>query len=82
MIFRDQSHIDQVHDALWKRYRGACVMIGSGFSRNARETRPNGGTTLQPGAKWDARFTKGFTPNETVAAVETILLKHLEPTTS
>lgn len=41
MIFRDQSHIDQVHDALWKRYRGACVMIGSGFSRNARETRPN-----------------------------------------
>ena len=41
MPFRDQSHIDQVRDALWKRYGGASVMIGSGFSRNARKTRPD-----------------------------------------
>ena len=41
MPFRDQSHIDQVRDALWKRYGGASVMIGSGLSRNARKTGPD-----------------------------------------
>ena len=41
MRFRDQSHIDQVRDALWNRNGGASVMIGSGFSRNARNIRPD-----------------------------------------
>ena len=41
MLFRDQCHIDQVRDALWKRNGGASVMIGSGFSRNARKIRPD-----------------------------------------
>lgn len=41
MRFRDQCHIDQVRDALWKRNGGASVMIGSGFSRNARKIRPD-----------------------------------------
>ena len=43
MIFRDQSHINQVRDALWGRPgRGATVMVGSGFSRNAHiKVRPD-----------------------------------------
>ena len=37
----DQSHIDQVRDALWQRSGGgASVMVGSGFSRSAARTRP------------------------------------------
>ena len=40
-IFQDQSHIDQVRDALWANYgNGASVMVGSGFSRFARNVRP------------------------------------------
>ena len=39
--FQDQSHIDQVRDALWASYgSGASVMIGSGFSRNALSIVP------------------------------------------
>ena len=39
--FQDQSHIDQVRDALWANYgNGASVMVGSGFSRFARNVRP------------------------------------------
>lgn len=41
MHFRDQSHIDQVRDALWKRNGDASVMIGSGFSRNAYKNKPD-----------------------------------------
>ena len=37
----DQNHINQVCEALWRRSGGgASVMVGSGFSRNAREVRP------------------------------------------
>lgn len=37
----DQRHINQVREALWRRPgAGASVMIGSGFSRNARRVRP------------------------------------------
>ena len=40
----DQSHIDRVRDALWKRSGGgASVMVGSGFSRGALKTRPDAG---------------------------------------
>ena len=36
-LFVDQSHIDQVRDALWGDYgNGASVMVGSGFSKFAR----------------------------------------------
>ena len=36
----DQIHIDRVRHALWSRTgAGASVMVGSGFSRNARPTR-------------------------------------------
>ena len=40
MSIPDQSHINQVRDALWQRSSGASVMIGSGFSRNALKCRP------------------------------------------
>ena len=37
----DQSHIDQVRDALWSRPgAGASVMVGSGFSKSAGIARP------------------------------------------
>lgn len=42
MTFPDQRHIDRVCDALWRRSgAGASVMVGSGFSRNARTVRPD-----------------------------------------
>ena len=41
MSIPDQSHIDQVCEALWQRSGGASVMIGSGFSRNAQKSRPD-----------------------------------------
>ena len=45
MLFPDQSHINQVRDALWRRSGGgASVMIGSGFSKNALKTRPDAKT--------------------------------------
>ena len=41
-FFQDQSHIDQVRDALWASYgNGASVMVGSGFSMFARNMRPS-----------------------------------------
>ena len=41
MTFPDQRYIDQVCKALWRRSgSGASVMVGSGFSRNARTIRP------------------------------------------
>lgn len=41
-IFQDQSHIDQVRDALWARQgTGASVMVGSGFSKNSLNVRPD-----------------------------------------
>ena len=39
MPIPDQSHINQVRDALWQRSGRASVMIGSGFSRNAQKRR-------------------------------------------
>ena len=43
-LFPDQSHINKVRDALWKRPdSGATVMVGRGFSRNAAKTRPGTG---------------------------------------
>ena len=45
--FQDQSHIDQVRDALWRKGgNGASVMVGSGLSRCAVSVRPN--ATLAP----------------------------------
>ncbi len=41
MSLPDQSHINQVRDALWQRSGRASVMIGSGFSRNALKLRPD-----------------------------------------
>ena len=41
MNFPDQSHISSVCDALWHHSAGATVMVGSGFSRNARTSRPD-----------------------------------------
>ncbi len=41
MSIPDQSHINQVRDALWQRSGRASVMIGSGFSRNAVKRRPD-----------------------------------------
>ena len=41
MTLPDQRHINQVCEALWRRPgAGASVMVGSGFSRNARTVRP------------------------------------------
>ena len=42
MNFPDQSSLNMVRDALWRRSAaGASVMVGSGFSRNAIPTRLN-----------------------------------------
>ena len=42
MLVPDQSHINQVRDALWQRFGGgASVMVGSGFSKHALKTRPD-----------------------------------------
>ena len=42
MAFSDQSHINRVRDALWKRSAGgASLMVGAGFSRNAEKSRPD-----------------------------------------
>ncbi len=41
MSLPDQSHINQVRDALWQRSGRASVMIGSGFSRNALKRWPD-----------------------------------------
>ena len=42
--FQDQSHIDQVRDALWANYgSGASVMVGGGFSRHALKMKPGAG---------------------------------------
>lgn len=42
LSFRDQSHINEVRDALWKRPNPrASVMVGSGFSRNAEKVNPD-----------------------------------------
>ncbi len=39
--FPDQRSLNHVRDALWRRPSQASVMIGSGFSRNARKNRPD-----------------------------------------
>ena len=39
--FPDQRSLGHVRDALWRRPSQASVMIGSGFSRNARKNRPD-----------------------------------------
>ena len=42
MTMPDQSHINQVRDALWRwPIGGASVMVGSGFSKNADKTAFN-----------------------------------------
>lgn len=41
MSIPDQIHLNQVRDALWQGSgSGASVMVGSGFSKNARKIRP------------------------------------------
>ena len=39
--FPDQLFLNHVRDALWRRPGQASVMIGSGFSQNARKNRPD-----------------------------------------
>lgn len=40
MTIPDQTHINRVREALWQRPQGcASVMVGSGFSRNARKAK-------------------------------------------
>ena len=40
MTLRDQRHVNRICEALWRRSgAGASVMVGSGFSRNARAVR-------------------------------------------
>ncbi len=41
MTFPDQPHMNHVSDALWRIGGGASLMVGSGFSRNARPRRPD-----------------------------------------
>ncbi len=42
MILPDQSHINRVRDALWQRPEGgASIMVGAGFSLNARKAGPD-----------------------------------------
>lgn len=42
MIIPDQSHINRVREALWQRTEGgASVMVGTGFSRNAKMAGPH-----------------------------------------
>ena len=41
MTFPDQLYMNHVIEALWRIGGGASVMVGSGFSRNARPARPN-----------------------------------------
>lgn len=42
MIFPDQSHINHIREALWQQPEGgASLMVGSGFSRNARKAGAN-----------------------------------------
>ena len=53
MSFPDQSHIDRIRDALWRRTGGgASVMIGAGFSRCARKTRPGASDLPTWGEMW------------------------------
>ncbi|MCY3591740.1 MAG: SIR2 family protein [Acidobacteria bacterium] len=39
--FPDQHLVNHVRDALWRRPGAASVMVGSGFSRNARKAHPD-----------------------------------------
>ncbi len=44
LSFRDQSHINEIRDVLWKRpISQASVVVGSGFSRNAKKVNPDVG---------------------------------------
>lgn len=43
MSLPDQKYMNHVRDALWSHAGHACVMIGSGFSKNAQPTRPDAG---------------------------------------
>ena len=40
--FPDQIYLNRVREALWRPSKGATVMVGSGFSRNAVPVRPDG----------------------------------------
>ena len=37
MSFPDQNYINHIREALWKRHPKASVMVGAGFSRNAKK---------------------------------------------
>ena len=41
MEFLDQSQFNRVRDALWQRSPSATVMVGAGFSKNVKTTRPS-----------------------------------------
>ncbi len=40
-VFPDQLYLSRVREALWRPSKGATVMVGSGFSRNAIPVRPD-----------------------------------------
>ena len=66
MSFPDQSHIDRVRDALWRRAGGgASVMIGAGFSRCARKARP-GASDPPTWAEVTRRISDKLYPREDV----------------
>ena len=66
MSFPDQSHIDRVRDALWRRTGGgASVMIGAGFSRCARKARP-GASDPPTWAEVTRRISDKLYPREDV----------------
>ena len=43
MSLPDQKYMNHVRDALWSHAGHACVMIGSGFSKNAQPAQPDAG---------------------------------------
>ena len=64
MNFPDQSHINKVRDALYRRTGdGASIMVGSGFSQNAVSVRPNAGN-LPTWEQVTSALYKELYPNE------------------
>ena len=62
--FPDQSHINRVREALWRRSAGATVMVGAGFSKNAHNNRPD----TPPPSSWyelaDGMYRKLYPNNQ------------------
>ena len=68
MTFPDQSHINRVRDALWRRSsNGASVMVGSGFSRNSVPIGPQV-ATLPTWEEVISRLQSELYPHEGIAS--------------